>query len=162
MVQRWAARYACNNYNCEASVTTMIKHLYWRSLRQRRTDICLVIFYKTLHGTIALDLFPQLIPLVRPSRHTHSEAFQLPAITKQFIQYSFLPRKIANWNNLPPTAATSPSLEIFRQKISSLQYLLILHFSRYQLFLSSCCSSTRTLSYFLFLPNILLLYLTAL
>ena len=47
------------------------------------------MFYKTLHGIVALDLFPQLIPLVRPSQHTHSEAFQLPLITKQFIQYSF-------------------------------------------------------------------------
>ena len=119
MVQRRAARYVCNNYNREASVSTMIKHLHWRSLQQRRTNIRLVVFYKTLHGIIALDLFPQLIPVVR---HTHSEAFQLPIITKQFIQYNFLPRTIANWNNLPANAATAPSLEIFRQKISSLQH----------------------------------------
>ena len=101
---------------------TMIKHLHWHSLQQRRTDIRLVMFYKTLHGIIALDPFPQFIPLVRPSRHTHSEAFQLPIITKQFIQYSFLPCTIANWNNLPANTATAPSLEIFRQKIPSLQH----------------------------------------
>ena len=110
MVQRRAARYVCNNYNREASVSTMIKHLHWRSLQQRRTDIRLVMLYKTLHGIVALDLFPQLIPLVRPSQHKHSEAFQLPVITKQFIQYSFFPRTIANWNNLPANAATAPSL----------------------------------------------------
>ena len=74
MVQRRAARYVCNNYNREASVTTMIKHLHWRSLQQRRTDIRLVMFYKTLHGIVALDLFPQLILLVRPSRHTLSNS----------------------------------------------------------------------------------------
>ena len=78
MVQRWAAWYICNNYNREASVTTMIKHLHWRSVQQRRTDIRLVMLYKTLHGIVALDLFPQLIPVVRPSRQLHSEAFQLP------------------------------------------------------------------------------------
>ena len=116
------ARCVCNNYNREASVTTMIKHLHWRSLLQRRTDTRLVMFCETLHGIVALGLFPQLIPLVIPSRHTHSEAFQLPVITKQFIQYSFLPRTIANWKNLPANAATAPSLEIFRQKISSLQH----------------------------------------
>ena len=119
MVQRRAARYVCNNYNREASVSTMIKHLHWHSFQQRRTDIRLVMFYKTLHGIVALDLFPQLITLVRPSRHMHSEAFQLTLITKQFIQYSFLPRTIANWNNLP---ATAPSLEIFRQLNSSFQH----------------------------------------
>ena len=99
MVQRWAARYVCNNYNHEASVTTMIKHLHWRSLQQRRTDIRLSCFIRHIHSIVALDFFPQLIPLVRPSRHMHSEAFQLPLITKQFIQYGFLPRTIANWNN---------------------------------------------------------------
>ena len=54
--------------------STMIKHLHWGSLLQRRSDIRLVMFYKTLHGIVALKLFPQLIPLVRPSRHKHSEA----------------------------------------------------------------------------------------
>ena len=67
MVQRWAARYVCNNYNREASVTTMIKHLHWCSFQQRRTDIRLIMLYKTLHDIVALDLFPQLIPMVRPS-----------------------------------------------------------------------------------------------
>ena len=122
MVQRRAAQYFCNNYNREASVTTMIKHLHLHSLQQKRTDIRLVMLYKTLHGIVALDLFPQLIPLVRPSRHTHSEAFQLPVITKQFIQYSFLPHTITNWNNLPANTTRAPSLEIFRQKFSSLQH----------------------------------------
>ena len=81
MVQRRAAWYVCNCCNREASVGTMIKHLHWRSLQQRRTDIRLVMFYKTLYGIVALDLFPQLIPLVRPSRHTYCETFQLPVIT---------------------------------------------------------------------------------
>ena len=60
MAQR--PRYVCNNYNREASVTTMIKHLHWRSLQQRRTDIRLFMFIKTLHDIIALDLFPNLYP----------------------------------------------------------------------------------------------------
>ena len=122
MVQRLAARYVCNNYNREASVTTMIKYLHWCSLQQRRPDIRLGMFYKTLRGIVALDLFPQHIPLVRPSRYKHSEAVQLPLITKLFIQYSFLPRTIANWNNLPANTATASSLEIFRQKISILHH----------------------------------------
>ena len=32
MVQRCAARYACNNYTRDASVTTMLDQLGWRSL----------------------------------------------------------------------------------------------------------------------------------
>ena len=105
MVQRRAAWYVCNNYNRETSVTTMIKHLHWRSLQQRKPTSALSCFIR--HGIVALDLFPQLIPLVRPSRHRHFEAFQLPVITKQFIQYSFLPHIIANWNNQPANTTTA-------------------------------------------------------
>ena len=72
---------------------------------------------------------------------------QLPVITKQFIQYSFLPRSIANWNNLPANAATAPSLEIIKQKISSLQHSLILHFSCYQLFLLKLQSYTHAITF---------------
>ena len=38
MVQRRAARFVCNNYSREASVTAMLDELGWRSLKQRRTD----------------------------------------------------------------------------------------------------------------------------
>ena len=43
--------------------TTIIKHLHWRSLQQRRPDIRLVMFYKTLHGIVALDPFPKIYTL---------------------------------------------------------------------------------------------------
>ena len=47
MVQSRAARYVCNNYNPEASVTEMLNQLGWRSLLQRRADIRLTYLYKT-------------------------------------------------------------------------------------------------------------------
>ncbi|KAI0227573.1 hypothetical protein LSAT2_021938 [Lamellibrachia satsuma] len=47
----------------------MIKHLHWCSLQQRRTDFRLVMFYKTLHGIVALDLFPQRLPLTETGNH---------------------------------------------------------------------------------------------
>ena len=87
MVQRQAARYVCNNYSCEASVTTMLKHPNWCSLQHRRANIRPVTFYKSLHGTVTLDFFPNLL------------------ITKKFIQYRFLIHTIANWNNLPANSA---------------------------------------------------------
>ena len=107
MVQRRTARYVCNNYNREANCHHYDQTLALAQPPTKENRLRLVMFYKTLHGIVALDLFPQLLPLVRPSRYMHSEAFQLPIITKQFIQYSFLPHTIANWYNLPADAATA-------------------------------------------------------
>jgi len=45
MVQRRAARFLCNNYSREASVTAMLDELGWRSLKQRRTDQRLIMLY---------------------------------------------------------------------------------------------------------------------
>ena len=38
MLQRGAARFACNNYRREANVTTTLDELGWHSLKQRRPD----------------------------------------------------------------------------------------------------------------------------
>ena len=60
MVQRRAAKYVCNNYIQIASVTGMLQRLGWRSLHQRRADICLVFLYKCMNGLVAADLSDQL------------------------------------------------------------------------------------------------------
>ena len=47
MVQRRAARFACNNCRHKASVTTMLDELGWPSLKQRRADQRLIILCYT-------------------------------------------------------------------------------------------------------------------
>ena len=69
MVQRCAARCVCNNYTRDASVTTILHQLGWRSLLQRRADIRLVFLYKCINGLVAVDLSRDLIRQTRPSRH---------------------------------------------------------------------------------------------
>ena len=58
MVQRRAARWTLDNYTRKASVTEMLTHLGWRSLEQRRNDSRLCLFYKIIHGLVAVDLPP--------------------------------------------------------------------------------------------------------
>ena len=65
MVQRRAARFACNNYRREASVTTMRDELGWRSLKQRRADQRLIMLYKIVNNLVEVDLSKELIPLTR-------------------------------------------------------------------------------------------------
>lgn len=54
MVQRRAARYVCNNYHNTSSVTSMLNELQWPSLSERRLKTRLIMFYKVIHGLIAI------------------------------------------------------------------------------------------------------------
>ena len=68
MVQRTAARFACYNYRREASVTTMLDELGWRSLKQPRADQRLMMLYKIVNNLVEVDLSKELIPLTRHFR----------------------------------------------------------------------------------------------
>ena len=102
MVQRRAARFACNNYRSEASVTTMLDELGWHSLKRRRADQRLTILYKIVDE---VDLSKEIIPLTRHSRNSHTKSFRIPYEKKTYLRYSFLPRTIKQWNSLPTTLA---------------------------------------------------------
>ena len=65
MVQRRAARFACNNRRRETSVTTMRDELGWRSLMQRRADQRLIMLYKIVNNLVEVDLSKELIPLTK-------------------------------------------------------------------------------------------------
>ena len=123
MVQRRAARYVCNDYDWEKSVTEMLHKLGWRSLLQRRADIRLCYLYRIVHGHVALDFSNELVPQTRISRHTHPLAFFIPAETKLYIQQSFIPRTIVQWNNLPTQIPMSESLDVFKEGVSTLTHL---------------------------------------
>ena len=109
MVQRRAARYAFNDYGRFSHVTPMIQQLGWRSLLQRRADIWLIFFYKCLHGLVAVDLSKDLLPQTRETRGNHSQSYIYPIDTRSYVNYSFLPRTIVQWNKLPELVATSPA-----------------------------------------------------
>ena len=122
MVQRRAARFACNSYSRQASVTEMLQKLGWRSLLQRRADIRLALLYKCLHGLVAVDLSQDLVRQTRQSRHSHPMALILPSETKLYLQQSFLPKTIAQWNSLPSSIALSPSIDAFKAGVSAITH----------------------------------------
>jgi ribonuclease P/MRP protein subunit RPP40 len=61
MVQRRAARYACNRYSSRDSVTDMLRGLAWDSLEQRRNKARIMMLFKILYHLIAIPDY-QLIP----------------------------------------------------------------------------------------------------
>ena len=74
MAQRRAARWTLDNYSRQASVSEMLTHLGWRSLEQRRNDSRLCLFYKIIHGIVALDLTPYV---EHPTRISHKNSHPL-------------------------------------------------------------------------------------
>jgi hypothetical protein len=120
-VQRRAARFVTNNYQRTASVTEMLHHLQWQTLALRRMQYRLVMLYRIVNGLIAIPTHPYLVPILRPTRHTHKLAFQRPHCNNNQYLYAFFPWTIAQWNGLPGTIVTASTLEAFKSGLQTVQ-----------------------------------------
>ena len=89
MVQRRAARFACNNYRREASVTTMRDELGWRSLKQRRADQRLIMLYEIVNNLVEVDLSKELIPLTRHLEIVTPNPLKFPTKRKPIFNTAF-------------------------------------------------------------------------
>ena len=90
-VQRRAARWTASNFYRQSSVTEMVKQLGWRSLEQRRADARLCLFYKVIHGLVAVPLPDYIHHSNRISRYCHSMTFrQVSTSTDYYKCHSFL------------------------------------------------------------------------
>ena len=93
-VQNRAARFITGNYNFETgSMTGILEHLKWESLKKRRRDSWLVLLYKGLKGKASIPT-DDLIPLVRRCRNDHSMAYQVPIANTDIYKCGFSPRPL--------------------------------------------------------------------
>ena len=116
MVQRRAARYVLNRYHNTSSVSDMIAELNWNSLENRRKMARLNMLYKLANGHINVDTTDKLVPNLRLSRNINSQAFQIPSCRTTIRKESFYPRTIREWNALPESTVSAPSLESFKAR----------------------------------------------
>ena len=92
-VQRWAARFACRNYDRHSSVTKMLEDLKWDSLQMRRQANRLTLLYKSInHGQVAIPAQMFLTPVVRPTRRNNNQAFIRPQASKDVYKNLFFPK----------------------------------------------------------------------
>ena len=76
-------------------------------------DNKLSLMYKITHNLIAIPISDFLIPLVRPSQHYHPLSYRLITATTDYYNFSFFPRAVFHWNNLPlETVACSTSCSL--------------------------------------------------
>ena len=82
--------------------------------------------YKITQYIIAIPISDFLNPLVRPSRHYHPLSQRLITATTDYYNFSFFPRAVFQWNNLPlETVACSKKNSTKKRKNSSCATQLI-------------------------------------
>ena len=121
-VQRRAARWTVSNFDRKASVTEIVQDLGWRTLDQRRADARLCLFFKTLHGLVAVPLPDYIQHSTRISRYCHSMTFRQVSTSTDYYKYSFFPLAIVQWNALPQSVACLQNLEVFKTTVCKLQH----------------------------------------
>ena len=121
-VQRRAARWTVSNYDWQASATQIVQDLGWRTLEQRRADARLCLFYKVVHGLVAVPLPDYIQYSNRISRYCHSMTFRQVSTSRDYYKYSFFPLAIVQWNALPQSIACLQSLEAFKTAVCKLQH----------------------------------------
>ena len=118
-VQRRAARFVVNNYRRRSSVTDMINELEWECLAERRKNARLCTFY-SIHNGESPIIFNQLHrrDTKHSSRHLSKDSYNIIESRTNRHKNSFLPRTICDWNRLPLSITSRPSLESFKVSIN--------------------------------------------
>ena len=107
-VQTRSVRFCKKNYNYKTRVTPMREELNWSLLEERRREARLTLFYKVVHGIVAVPVDNILIKSDSRTRSNHPYKFrQIQAKTEQF-RNSFFPRTICDWNPLPADIVSPP------------------------------------------------------
>ncbi|CAG2241151.1 unnamed protein product [Mytilus edulis] len=65
-----------------------------------------------------IDATSRLIPTSRASRTTRTGCFQVPLFRTDIRKMSFYPKSIREWNALPLSTTTAPSLECFKARLT--------------------------------------------
>jgi len=96
--------------------------LGWESLENRRNKHKLTLFYKILNGLTPAYLYELVQPyLLRQSGYylrNENNTFHPPFSRTSSFYDSFIPFTIRLWNTLPLTITESPSLNIFKNRLT--------------------------------------------
>lgn len=110
-IQRRAVRFIYSLYKPGSSVTSVMLSNGITSLQSRRRFLRLKFLYQLSNRKFALNPDPYLTPL-RTRQTLHSHAFSLtPYFARtNLFKFSFFPRTIEEWNDLPASSLHSPDL----------------------------------------------------
>ena len=118
--QRKAARWICNDYGRQSSVTGMLKQLDLEPLEDRRRASRLAFLFKILNDKVALA--PDELGLELNSRATRGLATQqkliVPYCATTELKNHFAARTIPEWNRLPQATTSADSVSAFKSRLA--------------------------------------------
>ena len=124
-VQRKAARFVTNCRSREpGSVTQAMHTLKWQPPAQRREHTRLKLLYQIVNDIKTTLKIPDHIANKRSenstrTRNYHTQKFMQPRTRTDIYKYSFFPRTVTQWNNLPNSVINCCSLETFSSSLNS-------------------------------------------
>lgn len=120
-VQNNAARFVCNIYGRDSSVSALKYQLNWPLLETRRKFSRLTEFYKIVNG---ISPIPSTC-LRKPTTNTRAAAdckFMNLYARTNIYKYAFFPRTIRDWNELPCVIRMLPSVDVFKSRAGDFLY----------------------------------------
>jgi hypothetical protein len=118
-IQRRAARFVLNRYHRRASVTEMLEKLKWPSLQKRRQATRVTMLYKIHNDLVQVNKSVLEKPVAR-DRRSHNQQFKrLVRHKQQYRLFSFFPRAIREWDELPAHIVEADSPNSFKNRVTS-------------------------------------------
>ena len=112
-VQRRAARWILSKYSRTASVTTMLLSLNISTFQQCCKLTKLTLFYQIINNILSISIPSYYQRTHSYTRQYHQNHFIPPQATLNTYKYSFYPRTINKWNNLPINVIESRDINEF-------------------------------------------------
>ena len=115
-VQKNAARFVTGNYLWSTSSSGLVSSLGWCTLEQRRLLNMALLFFKFHNNLVGSQIPPEFAANQRCNRR-HGLTYRQVQTNLLCYSFSFLPRAIRLWNNLPRVAVNATSYDSFRNAV---------------------------------------------
>jgi len=99
-VQKHAAHFIVSDYRRLSSITSILNSLKLKSIVYQHTRLHLLIFYKIINHLVELPIPTYIVHSTRCLRGNQDKLIKLSA-TVDAYKFSFYPRSITLWNQLP-------------------------------------------------------------
>lgn len=122
-VQRKAVRFIFNAYQYDTSPTALLESARLETLELRGYRERMKLFYLIYNDKLAIEKSKYVQPILRrETRSSHPKKVTEHLCHTNIYRYSFFPRSINGWNNLPPEVLDSADLKSFIRALSALSY----------------------------------------
>ncbi len=97
-IQCRATRFAKNYDSYESSPSEIIEELVWQNLQQRRRILQLVLFFKIVHGDVAIPVGDILTTADLRTRAPHQFKYKHLGANVHSYKHSYFPKTIRDWD----------------------------------------------------------------